>query len=81
MKALDKIAKFLEGFGSVLSLVPPENTRKITPLTSSIKESLNNDWQVIGKDMWKGFRLVEAEELEIRHNSHDNGSVETDTEK
>lgn len=73
---LDKIAKFLEGVASVISLYPQENKHKITLPTSSVCTSLKNDWERVGLDMWKAYRTVESQQLEAKHHRNDNDRFE-----
>jgi hypothetical protein len=72
MKKLDRIAKLLEGFSSIICLFPQENKRKLTLPTSSVKTSLNNDWQNIALDMWQSFRTIESQKIEINHRKENN---------
>ncbi len=76
MKTLDKIAKFLEGVASVISLYPQENKHKITLPTSSVCNSLKNDWEKIGLDMWQAYRTVESEQVEAKHHRNSNDRIE-----
>ncbi len=64
MKEVDKIAKFLERIASIISFYPQENTHKITMPTSSVCDSLKNDWEKIGLDMWQAFKTVKSQQLE-----------------
>ena len=67
MKKINKIAKFLEGVASIISLYPQENTHKVTLPTSSVNASLKNDWEKIGQDMWHVVRTVESQQLKVKH--------------
>lgn len=76
MKKLDKIAKFLEGIASIISLYPQENKHKITLPTSSISTSLTNDWKKVGLDMWQAYRTMESQQLEAKHYRNSNDRFE-----
>jgi len=76
MKKFDKIAKILEGIGSVLFLFPQENKRKVTLPCSSVSTSLKNDWQSVGLDMWQAFQTIESQQLETKHYRNNNDRFE-----
>jgi hypothetical protein len=57
------VKNFLKGYGSILSLFPPEMPPKILITTPNQKkaginieksdaEALQKDWEAIGKDIW-----------------------------
>ncbi len=50
------IITLLEGVGSILSLFPQKNKRKITLPSSS-----TNDWEKIGSDMGQVFNTIESQ--------------------
>jgi hypothetical protein len=72
MKKLDKIAKILEGIASIISLYPQKNKHKITLSTTSIRNSLKNDWEKIGLDMWQAYQTIEPPQLEEKQHRNDN---------
>ncbi len=77
MKKLDKIAKFLEGIASIISLYPQKNNHKITLPTSSVCSSLKNDWEKIGLNMWHVYsRTIELQQLEAKHHRINNERLE-----
>jgi len=76
MNKLDKLTKFLEGIGSLICLYPNENRRKITLPSSSIGGTLKNDWEKIGLDMWKAYRVAESQHLEAKQHRDRNDRFE-----
>ena len=76
MKKAIKINKLLEGIGSILSLFPRKNERKIKLPSSSIYTLLQNDWEKIGSDMWQVVGAIESQKLEKKNNRNNNDRFE-----
>lgn len=57
---IKKLSKFLEGFGSVLNLFPTKNTRQIILPKLIDRQSLQQDWEKIGMDMWNACGGLES---------------------
>ena len=72
MKRSDKLTKFLEGIGSIISLFPQENRHKVTLPTASVSASLKNDWEKIGLDMWQAYQTIESQQLDAKHHRKNN---------
>ncbi|HVE43609.1 MAG TPA: hypothetical protein VNC84_00530 [Gammaproteobacteria bacterium] len=67
MKKRHKLAKILEGIGSLICLYPNENKRKITLPGSSVGNALKNDWEKVGLDMWKVSQVIESQHIVKQH--------------
>lgn len=76
MNKLDKLAKFLEGIGSLICLYPDENRRKITLPSTSICGALKNDWEKVGLDMWKASQVIESQHVAVKQHRDSNDRFE-----
>jgi hypothetical protein len=65
----EKIAKFLEGVSSLISIYPLENNRKIHLPDTANNNGFKSDWSKIGQDMWYACRTVEIPSKESKDNN------------
>lgn len=58
MKRAEKITKFLEGVGSLISVHPMTNNRKINLPEGMNHGGFKSDWDKIGQDMWRACQTM-----------------------
>lgn len=76
MKHAEKITKIFEGVGSLISVYPVENKRKINLPESAGFSGFKNDWSKIGQDMWYACQTVESETNLAQYSRDENDQPE-----
>jgi hypothetical protein len=67
MKTLDKLAKFLEGVGSLICLYPANNGKRKIILSPFLHDDpLKKDWERVGLDMWEACQKAESQYLKSK---------------